>query len=823
MSKIQRIHWDLWPKQMEALETPATELLFGGASRGGKSHFARVALIVWCLAIPNLSCTLIRKKHQDILDNHVFGKNGFKDLLKVLIDRGEATVTQEAVSFKNGSRIVFKHCFAGDTEILTTEGPKTIKSLLGKEGYVNVAPGVKTPFRNVRKTQSNAPIVKVIFNDGSSCRCTPDHRFLTTEGWVEAQNLKGKRCVTNKSPLLVIQNKSSLESSIEYTARKNITAVGAGFIESFGNITTDLFLKTTRYITRTIIEPIIKLVISNCLKCQSIELCTPIGPSLKQKPESILLRDKKQQSNGTQVQKGMSGISSSTIKSNICLGQRLREIAISVSNRMKLETPASIAVQNVGRPIIERLESLRSIRLVRFVLKSIKRISIDLLQRVVWVVAISFKPKRCVSVAADGYEDVYCLTAPEFECFPLFNHVLTHNCQDERQFDSAQGVASNVLFIDEATQISEKLIRTFRGWCTITEEVKASLPEHLKGKFPRIIYTANPIGVSVGFFRRHFVKARAPGAIDYVDGFYRQYIPSRVQDNASEDAAAAKGRLTGLNDAALATALIEGDWDAPVGDFFPEWDDRKHVVDDFIPPKHWHRYRCFDWGTSEPFAVTWWCVSDGESFTDDSNRTRWYPRGARICYREWYGCQLDDPAKGSGLRNPEIASGILARSEPGFEKVVTLTDSLPFQDRGNEFNIAEIFANSGVILTQAALARPQGWSVLRGLLQGIWIDADDIERTPLIYCTRCCTYSIEYLPALPRHPTKPEDAAESGEATHISDTWRYSAMNRAVPFDIDKPDFDPRKSWTPTFLSNIPTFDRALEIIRKAKQPKSNW
>lgn len=489
------LNLNLWPRQIEALNTPATELLFGGASRGGKSHFARVALVGWCLAIPKLQCTLIRKKFQDILDNHVYGPNGFMDILSDLIKAKKVAVTQESVTFYNGSRIVFKHC------------------------------------------------------------------------------------------------------------------------------------------------------------------------------------------------------------------------------------------------------------------------------------------------------------------------------QDERQFSTAQGIASHVLFIDEATQISERLIRTFRAWCTMPEEMKASLPEHLKGKFPRIIYTANPIGVSVGFFRRHFVKAREAFSVEKVEGFLRQYIPSRVEDNPSEDSEAAKGRIQGMHDAGTAQALIEGDWDAPIGDFFPEWSEDRHVIPDFDPPSHWYRFRSFDWGTAEPFAVYWWAVADGESFTDSIGRLRWLPRGALVGYREWYGCDPEDPARGNRMRNEDIAAGILQRSPAGCEKgLVTLTDNLPFQDRGGK-TIAETFAEAGVLLTQGDTSRPPGWSQLRSRLIGKFIDSNDGKRTPMFYVTESCKYLRDYLPAIPRHPTRTEDAAEHGEATHAPDAARLACMARVMPVDLPKP-----KPTLQDLATERITFGQAIERVQQRKE-----
>jgi len=448
---------DLWPRQLRALTTPARELIFGGASEGGKSHFVRVALTTWCLGIPNLQCVLIRKRYKDIWANHVEGPTGFKRLLEPLVSGGQVSITKDGVAFWNGSNIQFQHC------------------------------------------------------------------------------------------------------------------------------------------------------------------------------------------------------------------------------------------------------------------------------------------------------------------------------QDERQFDSAQGVEKHVLVIDEATQIPERLIRFFRAWVRMPAEMKEALPEWARGKFPRIIYTANPIGVSVPFFRRNFVDLLPNEEIRLVDGFERQYIPSLYTDNPSVDPVEHAGRLSGIGDAAIAAALDTGDWSQLIGEFFPEYEDSIHAVDDFIPPQHWYRFRTFDWGSAEPFCVHWWAVSDGEPFRDSQRRERWYPRGALVCYFEWYGCDPEEPAKGIRMRNEEIASGIIARSEPNHRDLITLTDSLPFQDRGGE-GIDITFLKNGVPLTRGDTSRVVGWSQVRSRLIGI--KTTEGERAPMIYFCKRCKAARDYIPAIPRHPSesKKEDAAEHGETTHAPDSVRLACM-----------------------------------------------
>ena len=119
---------------------------------------------------------------------------------------------------------------------------------------------------------------------------------------------------------------------------------------------------------------------------------------------------------------------------------------------------------------------------------------------------------------------------------------------------------------------------------------------------------------------------------------------------------------------------------------------------------------------------------------------------------------------------------------------MTITDSLPFQDRGmgekdKKLKIADIFKEHGVPLTKGNTARVHGWKLMRDRLIGQKMSAD--WYVPMIYFTESCIKSRDYIPALQRHKTKPEDAVESGEATHICDIVRYACA--AMPPIQDKP------------------------------------
>lgn len=407
-----------------------------------------------------------------------------------------------------------------------------------------------------------------------------------------------------------------------------------------------------------------------------------------------------------------------------------------------------------------------------------------------------------------------------------FDHgalILLSGIQHKKDLEKHMGDEKHVLWVDESTQILADFIKGLRAWVRMPREMKDKLveqlrhlypqhkPEELREFFPRILYTTNPIGVSVGYFRRGFVEPRAPlkiGAAPENDGgFTRIYIPSRIEDNPSADPVAQRKRLSALGEA-QAEALIKGLWDQPTGDFFKEYNDDLHSVDDFTVPSHWFKFRTFDWGSQDPFAVYWFAVSDGEEFVDDSGNTRWFPRGALIIYREWFGCVEDDPSKGLHMRNEDIAKGIVSRT---LEATcgLTFSDNFPFADRGAvkngvKYTMADEFFDNGCPLTLGNTARVYGWKQMRSRLQGI-------EGVPMLYVQKQCIYARDYIPTLPHHDTKAEDAAESGESTHSCDAIRLGCALK--PFVEEAPKTElPRARGVSTITPR--------DLIKRSQQKK---
>lgn len=339
-----------------------------------------------------------------------------------------------------------------------------------------------------------------------------------------------------------------------------------------------------------------------------------------------------------------------------------------------------------------------------------------------------------------------------------------------------QGTEMNRLHIDELTKFTKE---RFDFLCT---RVRAPKIKNIK---PYKRFTANPGGIGHGWVKSMFVDALEPYKIHKIETFSRtlqkntivtrQYIPALVTDNPhlTEDYVIQLEMLP----IALQKALLEGNWDVFAGQVFTEWVNnpdnyatRKntHVINPFVIPTEWKRYRSFDWGYSRPFSVGYWAED---------------PSGRLYRYHEIYGTEKDivtrltkEPNKGLYMSADKVAD-LCKAYEDKYEKnqlIVGYADPSIFADNGMpDGSIARIFERRGIYWQKADNER------IAGKMQFHYRLAFSEDGIPMVYIFSNCKDFIRTIPTQVYDIHDVEDIDTKGE-DHIYDDARYLFMAKPI-------------------------------------------
>lgn len=357
--------------------------------------------------------------------------------------------------------------------------------------------------------------------------------------------------------------------------------------------------------------------------------------------------------------------------------------------------------------------------------------------------------------------------------FPNGSRIFFSYCARDADLDRLQGVEYDVIFLDEATQLSEHQMRT------VTACLRG-VNDHPK----RVYYTCNPGGQGHDYIKRIFIDRRYEPGEDPED---YTFIQSLVTDNKALLKAQPDyiKQLEALPPK-LRDAWLHGKWDLFEGQFFEEFRTAPdpvacekagitpalaaregrftHVIAPFDlnsgQRRGWRIYRSYDFGYAKPFSCGWWAI-DHEG----------------VMYRilELYGC-TQNPDEGVKW-TPDRQFAEIARIEKEHpwlkgRQITGIADPAIWDVSRGE-SIADTAIRHGVFFTPGDHQRIPGWMQCHYRLQ---FDENGYSRC---YIFDSCKDFIRTVPKLRFDQNKPEDLDTSME-DHIADEWRYLCMARPI-------------------------------------------
>ena len=322
-------------------------------------------------------------------------------------------------------------------------------------------------------------------------------------------------------------------------------------------------------------------------------------------------------------------------------------------------------------------------------------------------------------------------------------------CDSERDVLQYQGIEYDVICMDEATQFTEYQFQT--------------LTACLRGAndFPKRMYlTCNPGGVGHEWVKRIFISKRYKPDENPED---YEFISATIFDNKilMEKDPHYLSMLNNL-DEKLRQAWRDGNWDMLAGQYFSEFDRSVHVIEPFVIPEHWKKYRAIDYGL-DCLACVWVAVDELNNYyvyREYGEPDRIISDGAK---------DIIELSQGEHIQYTVAPSDIWARSQETAKSK------------------ADIFRENGLPLIKGNNNRETGWLALKDLLKVY--DADDNKRESRLKIFSSCIQLVEYLPSLQRDAKKPTDCmTEPHNITHLPDALRYFAVQYIYPSAPAKPE-----------------------------------
>lgn len=363
-------------------------------------------------------------------------------------------------------------------------------------------------------------------------------------------------------------------------------------------------------------------------------------------------------------------------------------------------------------------------------------------------------------------------------------------------------------------RLTEKDIVMISNCDELDEPYPDEIQEKILPDIPLIVIsTSNPSGPGHTWVKRRFIDAGDPGEIVkkhtevynprnrqkemvtttqcHIFGSYKENIyldPKYIAD------------LENIKDLNKKKAWLGGDWGVTAGGALDDlWRSNIHVLPQFIVPEDWEIKRSFDWGSTHPFSVGFWAISNGENITIGSKVYN-FKRGSRIRIAEIYG--VEHVKEGDGVYRPNYGSNKgmrlsakeIARQINDFEEEMIENGWVsrkfsPGPADGqiyavNEAStkcIADMMKEEGIEWYPADKSpgtRKIGLEIIRNGLE----NAVNGEGAGL-YVTKNCEAFIQTVPPISRDPRPgKEDDVDTTSEDHVYDEVRYMMLDDKQSF-----------------------------------------
>ncbi|MDB9741491.1 hypothetical protein OAB00_01410 [Akkermansiaceae bacterium] len=362
------------------------------------------------------------------------------------------------------------------------------------------------------------------------------------------------------------------------------------------------------------------------------------------------------------------------------------------------------------------------------------------------------------------------------------------------------------------TEVDKKVIDD----CVLLDE---PIPEDIGKKIlpdiPLVCFsTTNPYGAGHTWVKKRWIDRAPPGALikhsttifnprtkkeEMITNSLVHIFGSYKENRFLDPKYIAK--LDAIKDVNKRKAWLGGDWSVTSGGALDDlWSGSTHIIPRFIIPDNWKITRAFDWGSSHPFAVGFWAISNGEEIQLMTGQRFSFPRGSLIRFGEIYGAEtVTCPHTGRQVPNYGSNKGVKASAREVARRIVEYEEEL-LEDGwisskpedgpadGQIFNVNE--SESGSIASKMAAegvtwyaadkskgTRKNGLELFR-----IALENSLLGEGPGLYIMSHCESFIETVPNIPRGEEKNIDDVDTTAEDHIYDETRYMILDEKPSF-----------------------------------------